>query len=320
MNRYVEMQVFVRSAEDGNFSAAARNLALSPSAVSKLISRIEDRLGALLFRRSHRGIQMTQEGLAFYQAAKLAIEAVETADAAVLTGTVSQETLRIRSMPIIGQTVLAAKVAEFSRMHPHLGIEMQLRIDSTNLLDDGMDVAITVGYLKDSSLIAIPFSSTRWIICAAPSYLAQRGAPLHPNDLANHTCLNFISSIAANMWKVCASDGVSMSYPVKSRILSNQASVLIEFARAGLGIVRLTEVQVADDLARGSLVELFPDHQCHDEDPILAVYQSRRHLSGRVRAFVDFLRTSFSHPPPWQHWRQSPKSPLAAPADMCSLR
>lgn len=309
MNRYVEMQVFVRAVEDGNFSAAARNLALSPSAVSKVISRIEDRLGALLFRRSHRGAQITQEGMAFYQAAKLAIEAVESADAAVFTGTAAQETLRIRSMPIIGQTVLAAKVAEFSRLHPNLGIELQLRIDSTNLLDDGMDVAITVGYLKDSSLIAIPFSSTRWIICAAPCYLAKCGAPMHPDDLANHTCLNFISSIDASSWKVCASDGLVKSISIKSRILSNQASVLIEFARAGLGIVRLTEVQVADDLARGQLVELFPDHQCHDEDPILAVYQSRRHLSSRVRTFVDFLRISFANPPAWQYWRNLRKNP-----------
>jgi DNA-binding transcriptional LysR family regulator len=307
MNRYVEMQVFVRAAEDGSFSAAARNLGLTPSAVSKLIARTEDRLGVLLFRRSHRTIQLTQEGEAFYHAAQLAIEAVETADAAVFSGPAAQQTLRIRSMPIIGQTILAAKIAEFSRRHPNLGIEVQLRIDPGHLLDDGMDVAIHVGPLKDSSLIAMPFTSTRWIICAAPSYLAQHGAPAHPDELGQHTCLNFVSSIAASSWTARADDEAVKPLPIKSRILSNQASVLIEFARAGLGIARLIEVQVADDLAQGRLVELFPDHQCHDEDPILAVYQSRRHLSSRVRAFVDFLRTSFPDPPPWQYWRDLPK-------------
>ena len=303
MNRYSEMQVFVRAAEDGNFSAAARNLSLTPSAVSKLVARMEDRLGVLLFRRSHRTIQLTPEGEAFYHAAQTAIEAVETADAAVFCGTVAQQTLRIRSIPIFGQTILAAKVAEFCRQHPNLSIELQLRIDPTHLLDDGMDVAIHVGHLKDSSLIAMPFSSTRWIICASPGYLAQHGMPSHPDDLAHHTCLNFVSSIAASTWMVRSGHDLARPLHIKSRILSNQASVLIEFALASLGIARLTEVQIADDLAHGRLVELFPEHQCHEEDPIIAVYQSRRHLSNRVRAFVDFLRAAFSDPPPWQYWR-----------------
>lgn len=302
MNRYAEMQVFVRAAEDGSFSAAARNLALTPSAVSKLVARMEDRLGVLLFRRSHRSIDLTVEGEAFYHAAQAAIEAVETADAAV-SDTAAQQTLRIRSMPIFGQMVLAEKAADFCRQHPNLGVEIQLRIDPTHLLDDGMDVAIHVGHLKDSSLVATRFTSTRWIICAAPAYLEKHGAPSHPDDLVHHTCLNFISSIAASIWAVRSSDDPSRPLPVKSRIQSNQASVLIELARAGLGIVRLIEVQVADDLAQGRLVELFPEHQCHEEDPIVAVYQSRRHLSSRVRTFVDFLRTSFPDPPPWQHWR-----------------
>lgn len=307
MNRYVEMQVFVRAAEDGNFSAAARNLSLTPSAVSKLIARMEDRLGVLLFRRSHRTIQLTQEGESFYHAAQAAIEAVETADAAVFSGSAAQQTLRIRSMPIFGQLVLATKVAEFCRLHPNLAVEIQLRIDPTHLLDDGMDVAIHVGHLKDSSLIAMPFSSTRWIICAAPAYLAEHGSPSHPDDLVHHTCLNFVTSIAASKWTVRSDTDLAKPIAVKSRILSNQASVLIEFARAGLGIARLIEVQVADDLATGRLIELFPEHQCREEDPILAVYQSRRHLSSRIRAFVDFLRTSFPDPPPWQHWRTMAK-------------
>lgn len=315
MSRYMEMQVFVRAAEDGSFSAAARNLALTPSAVSKLVARMEDRLGVLLFRRTHRVIQLTQEGEAFYQAAQMAIEAVETADAAVFSGVAAQQTLRIRSIPIFGQTVLAEKVAQFCAQHPNLNVEMQLRIDATHLLDDGMDIAIHVGHLKDSSLIAMPFSSTRWIICASPAYLAKHGTPLHPDDLAHHVCVNFISSIAASTWTVRSGDDPAKPLVIKSRILSNQASVLIEFARAGLGIARLIEVQVADDLAQGRLVELFPEHQCHEEDPILAVYQSRRHLSSRVRAFIGFLRTAFADPPPWRHWRHVAKDPLLAPTE-----
>ncbi len=303
MNRFSEMQVFVRAAEDGSFSAAARNLALTPSAVSKLIARMEDRLGVLLFRRAHRSVAMTPEGESFYLAARRAIEAVEAADAAVFHGTAAQETLRIRSMPIFAQAALAPIIPTFCRLHPDLRVEIQLRIDAGHLLDDGMDLAIHVGRMQDSSLVASRFASTRWIICASPAYIAEHGAPRHPDELAQHTCLNFVASIAASTWTVRAGNH-ERPLPIRSRLLANQASMLVEFARAGLGITRLIEIQIADDLARGDLIELFPEHQSHVEDPIFAVYQSRRHLSNRLRTFLDFLKTSFPEPPPWQHWRQ----------------
>jgi len=304
VNRYTEMLVFVRAAEDGSFSAAARNLAITPSAVSKLVGRLEERVGALLFRRAHRNIVMTPEGEVFYQAALAAIEAVEAADATVFTGMLGRETLRIRAMPIFGQTVLAQKLPDFCRAHPELQVELQLRIDPGPLLDEGTDVTIHVGHLSDSSLVATRFTSTRWIICASPSYLAEHGAPSHPRELSQHACLNFHSSIAASTWTVRGDDGQSSPLAVKSRIRSNQASVLIQFARAGLGIVRLIETQIADDLAQGRLIELFPEHQCPEEHPIFAVYQSRRLLSNRVRVFLDFLKAEFPDPPAWQYWRK----------------
>ena len=303
MNRYGEMLVFVRAVEDGSFSAAARNLALTPSAVSKLIARIEDRLGILLFRRAHRQVALTPEGESFYQAALAAIEAVEAADSSVFLGGAGHDTLRIRSMPIFATDVLAPLVPAFCALHPSLQVEIQLRIDPGNVLDDGMDVAIQVGHLQDSSLVARRFSSTRWVICAAPAYIAAHGAPAHPGELARHICLNFIANIGASSWTVRGEDAPSRPLRVDARVLTNQASMLMALARTGLGIVRLAEFQVADDLHRGSLIELFPEHQSHEEDPIYAVYQSRRHLSTRVRAFLDFLDGAFSDPPPWQHWR-----------------
>lgn len=303
MNRYGEMVVFARAVEDGSFSAAARNLALTPSAVSKLVARIEDRLGVLLFRRAHRRIALTPEGETFYQAALAAIEAVEAADASVFVGGAGQDTLRVRSMPIFATDALAPLIPDFCRLHPALRVEIQLRIDPGNVLDDGMDVAIQVGHLQDSSLVARRFSSTRWIVCAAPAYVAAHGAPAHPGELAQHTCLNFIPNIGASTWTVRGDDAPSRPLRVNAKVLSNQASMLMALARTGLGIVRLAEVQVAENLSRGNLIELFPAHQSHEEDPIYAVYQSRRHLSARVRAFLDFLDGTFSGSPPWQHWR-----------------
>ncbi len=304
MNRYAEMLVLIRAVKDGSFSAAARNLGCTPSAVSKAVARIEDRLGVLLFSRTHRAISLTREGEAFYAAALEAIAAVESADAAVTGGVIPEDILRVRAMPIFAQTALAPHVPEFCRRHPRLKLEIHLRIDPGHLLDDGMDVAIQVGQLKDSSLVARRFASTRWIICASPAYLAAQGAPASPDDLAAHSCLNFIPSIAASTWLV----GDAAPVKVASRVTANQASMLMELARTGLGIVRLTELQVADDLAAGRLVELFPEHQCLEEDPIFAVYESRRHLSARVRTFLDFLDETFSEPP-WRHWRGAARNP-----------
>jgi DNA-binding transcriptional LysR family regulator len=304
MNRFSEMLVFVRAVEDGGFSAAARNLALTPSAVSKLVARIEDRLGVLLFRRAHRKTILTPEGETFYKAALAAIEAVEAADLSVFSGRVAHDTLRIRSMPIFATAALAPHIPAFCRLHPTLRVEIQLRIDPGRLLEDGMDVAIHVGSLQDSSLVARRFASTRWIVCASPGYVAAHGAPAHPGELAKHTCLNFLPSMEASTWTARGEKRPSRPLRIESRVLSNQASMLIELARADLGIVRLAELQVADDLAAGRLVELFPEHQSREEDPIWAVYQSRRHLSPRVRAFLDFLDVAFSDPLPWTHWRR----------------
>jgi DNA-binding transcriptional LysR family regulator len=154
--------------EDGSFSAAARNLDLTPSAVSKVIARIESRLGMPLFRRGHREIALTPEGETYCQAARAAVDAVDAADAAVFSGTVTQETLRVRSMPIFAQKALVPVLPRFRASHPKLRLEIHLRIDPGNLLDDGMDVAVHVGHLEDSRQVAMRFSRTRWIICAAP--------------------------------------------------------------------------------------------------------------------------------------------------------
>jgi DNA-binding transcriptional LysR family regulator len=303
MNRFSEMAAFVRCVEDGSFSAAARNLAMTPSAVSKMIARIEDRLGVILFRRAHRENALTPEGEAFYRASLNAIEAVEAADAAVFAGKAVQDTLRVRCIPIFATAALAPQMSAFCRRHPALRVEIQLRIDPGNLLDDGMDVAVHVGHLKDSSHVARRFSSTRWIICAAPAYIAEYGKPSNPAELASHNCINFLPSISASTWMV--RDGARSSRPVRvqSNIVTNQATMVRELARTGLGIVRLTELQIVDDLRSGQLIELFPKHQCLEEDPIYAVYQSRRHLSSRVRAFLDFLDERFASPPPWTRWQ-----------------
>lgn len=301
MDRYGEMLVFVRAVEDGGFSAAGRSLSLTPSAVSKLVTRIEDRLGVLLFNRSQRTVTLTPEGEAFYAAALQAIEAMEWTETAVHSAKATSDTLRVRSMPTFAVSQLAPLIPKFRRLHPSLRLEVQLKIDSGNLLDGGMDVAIHVGHLADSSLVAHRFARTRWIICAAPAYLAEHGVPQHPDDLANHECLNFVPSMPASIWTARDGNMLPRRLKIRSNILTNQGQMLLELARSGIGIVRLAEFHVVDDLLAGRLVELFPQHQSPEEDPIYAVYQSRRHLSQRIRVFLDFLDACFlADPPPWR--------------------
>lgn len=308
MDRYGELVVFTRAVAEGGFSAAARSLSLTPSAVSKLVSRLEDRLGVRMFSRSSRQVVLTAEGEAFYAAALRAIEAMEEADLAVAPGNLLGETLRIRSAPSFATSQLAPLVPAFRRQHPSLRIEVHLRMEPGNLLEGGMDVAIQVGHLADSSLVARRFASTRWVICASPGYLAAHGTPRTPADLAQHECLNFVRSTPAPEWTARGAGRAARQLKVSSNILSNQGQMLLELARADVGVVRLAEFHVVEDLVQGRLVELFPDHQSLDELPMYAVYHGRRYLSRRLRVFLDFLDASFAGDlPRWRRRRTMPR-------------
>ncbi|MEH3148650.1 MAG: LysR family transcriptional regulator [Methylobacterium frigidaeris] len=302
MNRFGEMLVFVRAVEDGGFSAAGRSLTMTPSAVSKLIGRLENRLGVTLFNRAARTVTLTAEGEAFYAAARRAVEAVEDAETAVLGGRTAQGTLRIRSMPTFATHQLAPLIPAFRRQHPALRLDFVLSMEPGNLLDGGIDVAIHVGELADSSLVSRRFSGTRWIICASPAYLAARGMPTDPADLATHECLNFPSTAPWSIWSLRDGGAIRRLKPGGS-VAANTGQMLLAMARAGAGIVRLAEFHIIDDLRAGRLIELLPDHHNGAEDPIFALYSGRRHLSHRIRVFLDFLDASFSKEPP--AWRRT---------------
>jgi Transcriptional regulator len=301
MDRFEEMRVFVRVAEDGGFSAASRTLSLTPSAISKLIARLEARLGVRLFQRSSRQVFLTAEGENFYAGALRALEAVDEAEAVSLGAGTPTGILRIRSVPTFARYQLAPLMPEFLRRHPRLQVEFLLSNEGVGLLDGNVDVAIRSGELTDSSLISRRIASSRWIICASPRYLEAHGTPASAVDLANHECLNFSMSTHWNAWPFTTGNGQPSRVKARGRIAANQGDMLLALARAGMGIVRLAEFHISEDLADGRLVPLFPDQQDDTEEPIYAVYQNRRHLSPRVRVFLDFLEESFSRgPPPWR--------------------
>jgi DNA-binding transcriptional LysR family regulator len=285
-----DIAVFVQVAEDGDFSAAARTLTLTPSTISKSIARLEDHLGRRLLHRSSRSMRLTPEGQSFLDAAHRVLDAVEEAEA-VVSATPSG-TLRVRSVPTFARYQVAPLMPTFRRLYPKLRVEFVLSNERTAFLDDGADVAIASGDLPSSSLIARRIASSRWIICASPAYLAEHGTPTSPDDLDRHECLNFLMATKWNSWST-AGTGLN----TEGGILANQGDMLLALARAGAGIVRLAEFHISDDLKAGRLVALFPEHQDRAEEPIYVLYQDKRNLSPRIRVFLTFLQEAFANPP-----------------------
>jgi len=289
-----DIAVFVQVVEDGDFSTAARTLSLTPSAVSKSITRLEDQLGRRLLHRSSRAMRLTPEGQGFLDAAQRVLDAVEEAEA--VGSAVPSGMLRIRSVPTFARYQLAPLMPAFRRLHPQLRIEFLLSNERTTSLDDGADVAIASGDLPSSSLVARRITSSRWVICASPSYLAEHGTPSSPAELDQHECLNFSMSTKWNRWSGVG-DGANGRRNPNGSIVANQGDMLLALALAGAGIVRLAEFHISADLRAGRLVALFPEHQDRVEEPIYVLYQNRRNLSPRIRVFLSFLERAFVRPP-----------------------
>lgn len=297
MDRFHELLVFVRIVETGNLSTAARALGLSPSAVSKLVGRLEDRLGARLLQRTSRAVTPTAEGDVYYEMARRAIEAADAADDAIAApGVRTAGTLRVQTNLTFAKHQLVPVLPEFLARNTRVKFEFLLTPDPLDMLEHRLDVAIRLGPQRDSSLIARRIATTRRVICASPGYLAVHGLPRRPADLQQHNCLNFTRESPAYVpWMVTERTRVH-EVSVGGCVEANQGEMLLALALAGVGIARLAEFHVAESIRTGALVRLLPGFQDETVDPIYALYSSRRNLSARVRAFIDFLEARFRRP------------------------
>lgn len=288
-DRIRELDVFLRVTEESSFSAAARSLDCNPSTVSKVIQRLEDRLGARLFDRTSRAMHLTQEGERFLEAARRVVDALEDAEHVLgESGAEVGGVLRINSTLAFAQFHLAPLVAEFIGRYPKLRLEFMLTAAPVDLIDNQIDISLRSGYIPDSSLIARRIATSRWFVCAAPAYLARAGTPRVAADLVRHQCLNFLPGSYRSSWPLQGADG-KVDLDLRGSIESNSSELLRLLACQGLGIVRLSEFVVGHDLAIGALVPVLPDLQLDAEEPVFAVYASKRNISPRVRALLDFL-------------------------------
>jgi len=295
MDRFAELKVFAMIAEAGDFSRAARAAGLTPSGVSKLVLRLETRLGGLLFNRSSRRVELTPEGERFYAKACEILASLEEAEAAVgdLRTTVSGS-LRVYVMPAFARLELAPVLPVFLDRHPELRVEILLGNEPLQALEGGIDVAIQGGRLLDSSLTQRKVANTTWVVCASPAYLETHGVPAHPDELNGHQCLDFVvGGDRWNTWRFVDPAGRQLSFEAKGRLPSNNSDMLMAAAVAGCGIARLTEYQVRSEISAGRLTPLLPDFTPTPEQEIYALYHTRRHVGPRARLFVDFLVDQF---------------------------
>lgn len=287
MERSGEMEIFARVVQEGSLSRAARSLDLTPSGVSKLLSRLEGRLGARLLLRTTRAVTLTDEGEAYYRAALAILRDLDDAEHAASGGAVRGR-LRVSASLPFGTLFVAPAVPEFLARNPGLSIDLSLSDTIVDLLAERVDVAIRVGDLPDSALVARRLATTRRVVCASPAYLARRGTPATPADLAGHDCLCFTFRPSPGFWPFQI-DGQAVQVPVTGGLRIDNGETARQMALLGAGIARLGRFHVAADLAAGRLVALLEDHNGGDIETIHALHVGGGPVPHRVRAFVDFL-------------------------------
>jgi DNA-binding transcriptional LysR family regulator len=302
MENLTDIAVFVRVVVRGSFTLAADDLELSRAAVSKYVSRLEERLGARLLHRTTRRLSLTEAGAALFEASRGAIERIEEAEAAVARlQSEPRGRLRVSAPMSFGILHLGPAIAEFARRHPAVSLELTFDDRFVNLVEEGVDVAIRIGALTDSSLVARKLSCTRLVVCAAPSYLAERGEPEMPEDLASHNCLLYTYLASANVWRFRAPDGREVPVAVGGNLRVNNGIVEAEAAVAGMGILMSPSFYVGGLLRAGKLKRILTRYQL-PELGIHGVYPQRTHVPPKVRAFVDFLARRFGRKPEWENF------------------
>lgn len=293
------MAAFVRAVEKGGFSPAARELGLTPSAISKLVTRMESRLGVRLLNRTTRRLALTPEGEAFFHRAQRILADIEEAENEVARFRARPRgKLRVNVGTAFGYHQLVPALAEFLARYPEMAVELTITDRVVDLVEEGADMGIRSGHLADSSLVARKICDMERVICASPAYLERHGTPRRPEDLLGHNCLLFTGAPHLQRWPFRTDEGVR-EVAVTGTLSASNAEALVQLAVMGLGVIRLADVTVGDAIAKGRLVPVLADVHHVEPLPLHAVFPHGRHRSPRVAALVEFLLEKFSDAP----WR-----------------
>ncbi|MFZ2995003.1 LysR family transcriptional regulator [Sphingobium sp.] len=288
-NRFGDIETFLMVASEGSFAAAAKALRLTPSAVSRSITRLERRLGVALLRRTTRALALTSEGIAYR--ARMATLLGDMQDVESSLGQDGHEPrgmVRINASPSFGVACLLPILPRFTALYPAVTIDLTLTDAIVDMVEERADIAIRIGPLRDTRLRAKKLGHSRMALVASPDYLARRGKPVTPDDLDAHDCLRFSFRRSVDSWPFRI-DGRVVQRPVQGMFFGNSGEVVRQMAVAGGGIARHGRFHVARDLAAGRLVEILADHNPGDGEDIHALYAAENRASVRIRAFLDFL-------------------------------
>ena len=293
VNKLASMEMFVRVVDLGSFSAAADACGVSPTMVAKHIREIEARLGARVLHRTTRRQTLSDVGKLYYDRCKQALASIEFAEASASELQASPRGLLRMVAPVsFGTHSLVPAIGQYMAKHLDVTIELTLDNGRPRLLDDGYDVGVLVGEPDDTNLVARPLRPYRRILAAAPSYLAKRGQPTHPRELAEHDCLGPSYWRRYDHWRLVGPEGESCQVAVQGRFSANQGNTLRMAALNGMGIALQPEAVLADDLAAGRLVPVLPEWSLMPS-PMYLVYASDRHPTAKLRTVIDFLLERF---------------------------
>jgi DNA-binding transcriptional LysR family regulator len=297
MTAISDLNIFARVAKTGNMSAAGREMGISPAVVSKRISLLEDRLGARLFQRTTRQLTLTETGEGYYKrVVDILCLVAEAEDYVSRRNTRPRGHIKITAPTAFSRLHIAPHLPEFLERYPDIQLDFHLTDEFVDIIRDSFDLAIRIGELPDSSLVARKLSPDRRVLCAAPSYLEKAGVPKSLADLDSHNCL---SGNVQDGWRLEGPEG-ERHLKVKGSIRSNSAELIRNALLSGLGIGLRSVWEVGPELASGALTTVLPEYSGSSKVAIYAVYPSRDFMPAKVNAFIEFLAAHFGLEPYWE--------------------
>jgi DNA-binding transcriptional LysR family regulator len=306
MDRFRQIETFVAVATRGSLTAAAAAEGVAPAIVGRRIDALEERLGVKLLVRTTRRISLTFEGSAFLEDCQRILNDFHNAEASVSAGGVKASGhVRVTAPAGFGRRHVAPLLPAFLAMHPDVSVSLDLSDRLVDIVNEGIDVAVRIGQLDDSSLVAIRLADNQRVVVASPAYLAARGTPAHPEDLQGHDCLTFGASGNQSRGWLFTVDGQTVPVRVSGPLECNDGAVLHEWALAGHGLAWRSMWEVAEELASGRLVTVLDAFRAPD-NAIHALFPQRRHLPLRVRMFIDHLKHTYGNP---AYWDAAPPAP-----------
>jgi DNA-binding transcriptional LysR family regulator len=298
MDTLTSMKVFTAVVETGSFAAASDRLDMSRAMTSKYVAHLEEHLGTRLLQRTTRKLTLTESGATYYErCVQILADISEAEEGALHLNETPRGTLRLTLPVSFGILHMGPVISDYMKQYPDVKVDILVTDRRVDLLEEGLDMAIRIGSLSESGLVAKKFASDRVVVCGAPEYLKRHGTPKTPADLAKHNCLIYSYAAAGDEWKM---DGPGGQHAVKvsGTLRATNGDMVKLAALGGVGLMRQPMFICGEDLRNGRLVEVLPEYKSYDLG-IYAVYPSRKHLSAKVRSFVDFIADAFDLKSEW---------------------